>query len=114
MARGVNRGPRNRQTTKPEEVKLPVEDFVTKEETEKEPVEEVAEPKFTKVKVVGCNKLRIRKGPSVNSEIMDIVNENTVLTIADYNPKAEWAVVSKIGDVEVSDAYVMSRYIEVI
>lgn len=114
MARGVNRNPRNRQTTKPEEVKLPVEDFVTKNDAEEEPAVKVAESKYTVAKVVRCNKLRVRKGPSVNSEIVDVVNENTLLTIENYDPKAEWAVVTKIGDVEVSNAYVMSQYIEVV
>lgn len=117
MARGTNRGPRNRQTTKPEEVKLPVEDFMAEKNAE----EEISTPEVkeevpvVKAKIARCNKLRLRNGASTEAAEVEILGANNVLILTNYDPKAEWTEVEAVDDLALGSAcFVMTKFIEVI
>lgn len=117
MARGTNRGPRNRQTTKPEEVKLPVEDFMAEKNAEEEiSTPEVKEEVQTiKAKIARCKKLRLRNGASTEAAEVEILGTNNVLTLTNYDPKAEWTEVEAVDDLALGSAcFVMTKFIEVI
>jgi hypothetical protein len=120
-----NRGFKQKQTTKPEEVKLPIEDFKTETEVETEPsvevvsVEEetkVESPVDTTVKAkVVCNKLRVRSKKSTAAEVVSIIEKGTNVSIDNYDPKAEWSKVVAINDDKLGNpCFVMTKYIEVI
>lgn len=137
MAKNNNRNPRNRQTTKPEEVKLPVEDFMAEDNAE----EEISEPEVNeeeetsesevleetstteddeetpvlKAKITKCNKLRLRTGASTGSPVDRILEADNVLTLSSYDPKAEWTEVEAVDDVPLDTArFVMTQFIEVL
>lgn len=132
MAKNTNRNPRNKQTTKPEEVKLPVEDFMAENDAEEETSEpevneeeetsesEVLEETSTtepvlKAKIVECNKLRLRTSASTSATVDRILEANNVLTLSGYDPKAEWTEVEAIDDVLLDKAcFVMTKFIEVL
>ena len=116
MARGTNRGPRNRQTTKPEEVKLPVEDFMAEKNAEEEiSTPEVKEVPTIKAKIARCKKLRLRNGVSIEAAEVRILGTDNVLTLTNYDPKAEWTEVEAVDDLALGSAcFVMTKFIEVI
>lgn len=118
MARGTNRGPRSRQTTKPEEVKLPVEDFMTEKavEEEKPSTPEVEEEApVLKAKIARCKKLRLRNGASTEAAEVRILGTDNVLTLTNYDPKAEWTEVEAVDDLALGSAcFVMTKFIEVV
>lgn len=137
MAKNTNRNPRNRQTTKPEEVKLPVEDFMAENNAEEETSEpevneeeetsesEVLEETSTteddeetpvlKAKIVECNKLRLRTDASTSAPVDRILGTDNVLTLSSYDPKAEWTGVEAIDDVSLDKTcFVMTKFIEVL
>ena len=126
MAKNTNRNPRNKQTTKPEEVKLPVEDFMAEnnaeeETSEPEVLEEISTPEvkedkpILKAKIANCNKLRLRDGASTSASVVRILGTNNVLTLTSYDPKAEWTEVEAIDDISMgSTCFVMTQFIEVL
>lgn len=121
MAKNTNRNPRNKQTTKPEEVKLPVEDFMAENNAEEETSEpEVLEETSTtepvlKAKIVECNKLRLRTSASTSATVDRILEADNVLTLSSYDPKAEWTEVEAVNDVLLDKpCFVMTKFIEVL
>lgn len=116
-----NRGFKPKQTTKPEEVKMPIEDFKTETEPSVEVVSveeetEVESPVDTTVdaKVV-CSKLRVRSKKSTVAEVVSIIEKGTKVSIDGYDPKAEWSKVVAINNVTLGNpCFVMTKYIEVI
>lgn len=113
-----------KQTTKVEEVKYPVEDFMadkkaseaeTKEETVAAVEPEVKEDIDVKTAVIKNNKrLNLRTNKSKSAGILAVLEPNTKLTVVNYDPKAEWTQVIAINDDAFGDpAYVMTEFIEV-
>lgn len=102
-----------KQTTKVEEVKYPVEDFVAdKKASEAETKEEDIDVKSAVIK--NNKRLNLRTNKSKSAGILAVLEPNTKLTVVNYDPKAEWTQVTAINDDAFGDpAYVMTEFIEV-
>lgn len=117
MAKNTNRNPRNKQTTKPEEVKLPVEDFMAENNAKEEisTTEDDKETPVLKAKIVKCNKLRLRTDASTSAPVDRILETDNVLTLSNYDPKAEWTEVEAVDDISLDKiCFVMTQFIEVL
>lgn len=77
---------------------------VTEEVVEKvEKVEEVkADPK--KGKVIDCERLNVRKGPSIDDEVVAVLKVGTVVIIEPAEDTKEWY--------KTPSGYVMAKYIK--
>lgn len=101
---------RPRQTTKPEKVDYPVEEFMADKKTD-EPEEDID----LKTAVIrNGKKLNLRTGKSKTSSVLAVLDPNTKLTVLNYDPEAEWTQVTAVNDDAFGDtAYVMTEFIEV-
>lgn len=65
---------------------------------------------FVNGKVVNCNKLNLRKEPSIKAEIlMELVYGNRVQVLQDYDDEKFYHVCSEVG----IEGYCMKEYISV-
>lgn len=60
--------------------------------------------------VIGCEKLNIRKGPTINSDVLCTVPVNAVLVIDENESTNEWySVITESG----CNGYCMKKYVKV-
>lgn len=71
-------------------------------------VETVPEPKTFEGTVVGCTKLNVRTYPSVNSEVVCVINANEVVIIDPEKSNKDWfKVITSNGSV----GFCMRKYV---
>lgn len=81
-------------------------EFVFEEETETD-IEE-SEPTHVKGVVVDCKKLRLRKEPNLESEVLVLLNNGDSVTVDLDNSTEEWIKVSIENNI---DGYCMRKFI---
>lgn len=73
-----------------------------------EPADEI-EPVYGRV--VDCSRLNVRKKPTVNAEVLDVVARDTELTLDLIKSNEKWYKVATISGVE---GYCMKQYIVIV
>lgn len=113
MARNT-KNPKNKQTTKAEKLDYPIEEFVADQKAA-EDEEPIQKDTTTKVVVQGCKQLRLRDADSTIGNVVELLPSGVELTVDNYDPKAEWALVTHVNSKKLNKkAYVMTNYIEVV
>lgn len=111
-----NNGNRNHMYDADEKIKPEVE--VNDSELEEEAVnveelletEDAVEEETVVGVVIGCEKLNIRKGPAINSDVLCTVPVNAVLVIDMNESTNEWySVITESG----CNGYCMKKYVKV-
>jgi len=61
--------------------------------------------------VNGCDKLNIRKEPSMNAEIVDIINKGTIVNINKDLSTEEFYKINIHNDIKTIDGYCLKKFI---
>ena len=99
---------------KSEEIQNGVQDVEVKiEEMANEPIEEVAEEKHQDILgiVIDCDKLNVRKGPSINTDIVCMIDASTNL-IVDYESSTD--EFYKICTYAGIEGYCMKKFVKIL
>ena len=61
--------------------------------------------------VNGCDKLNIRKEPSMNAEIVDIIDKDTIVNINKDLSTEEFYKINIYNDIKTIDGYCLKKFI---
>ena len=83
-------------------------EFAFEEDKDKETEIEESEPTPVKGVIVDCKKLRLRKEPNLESEVLVLLNNGDSVTVDLDNATEEWIKVSTENNI---DGYCMRKFI---
>lgn len=101
----------SKQFNKNEELPKPMQEAEVKAEVQPEiqQVDEIPQTPYRTGVVVGCDRLNVRKGPSKDTEAINVISKGTVVKIEEVSIEG-WFKITTAND--KINGYCMSEFIE--